>query len=509
VILSVEFSSGDGWIIVAVLVLIVASAMLALAETGLTRTSRARAKALEDSGARGARSLRRLVENPEGFLAPVLLLVLLCQLVDATLVGVVAAHVFGPLGVAVATVFEVIFIFVFGEAVPKQWAVYHPDRAALLAAPLVASFVRFPPVRLVSTALIGVARVFTPSGRGPRSDVSEMTESELLAFTDVAVEEEAIESGERELIHSIIEFGDTIVREVMVPRPDVVAVEANTLAESVLDVAIDAGYSRIPVFEGTIDNVVGVAFTKDLVLAARQGHSKRHVAKLTRPAHYIPETKRVAPLLREMQRGHFHIAIVVDEYGGTAGIVTLEDLIEELVGEIVDEYDTDEPSVEALGDGRFRVPSIMAVDEVNELLDAELPLGDDWDTIGGLVLAQAGHIPIEEESIEVDGYRLVAEKVQGRRIGSVRVESVGARPLRLKQDSQGEEPEASEIELGAVAGGGAAAVAGGGAAAVAGGGAAAVAGGGAGTGVDDGADGGAGTGVDDGAGHTDHAEVAE
>jgi len=457
VILAVEFSSGDTGILVAVVVLIGASALLALAETGLTRTSRARAKALEDSGARGARSLRRLVENPEGFLAPVLLLVLLCQLVAATLVGVVAAHLFGPLGVAVATVFEVVFIFVFGEAVPKQWAVNHPDRAALMAAPGVAAFVRFPPIRLISTALIGVARVFTPGGQVTRSHVSEMTESELLAFTDVAVEEDAIESGERELIRSIIEFGDTIVREVMVPRPDVVAVEASTLAEAVLETAIDAGFSRIPVFETAVDNVVGVAYTKDLVLAARQGHAKWHVAKLARPAHYVPETKRVAPLLREMQKGHFHLAIVVDEYGGTAGIVTLEDLIEELVGEIVDEYDTNEPSVEALGDGRFRVPSMMAVDEVNDLLDADLPLGDDWDTIGGLVLAHAGHIPVEGESIEVAGYRLVAENVKGRRIGSVSVESIEGserRPLMLREVVEEEEPEASDGEAGGTGAGG-------------------------------------------------------
>ncbi len=448
-ILAVQFSSGDTGIVVAVIALIGASALLALAETGLTRTSRARAKALEDSGARGARSLRRLVENPEGFLAPVLLLVLLCQLVAATLVGVVAAHVFGPLGVAVATVFEVVFIFVFGEAVPKQWAVRHPDRAALMAAPGVAAFVRFPPIRLISTALIGVARVFTPGGQATRSDVSEMTESELLAFTDVAVEEDAIESGERELIRSIIEFGDTIVREVMVPRPDVVAVEATALADAVLEAAIDAGYSRIPVFESSIDNVVGVAYTKDLVLAMRQGHAKWPVARLARPAHYVPETKRVAPLLREMQKGHFHLCIVVDEYGGTAGIVTLEDLIEELVGEIVDEYDTNEPVVEALGDGRFRVPAIMAVDEVNELLDAGLPVGDDWDTVGGLVLAHAGHIPDEGESVEVDGYRLVAENVKGRRIGSVSVESVDRPALHLRAEPVEESSEeVSDVGVG-------------------------------------------------------------
>ena len=425
-LLAASFDGTDGGLFAAVAVLIIGSAVLALAETGLTRTSRAKAKALEDDGRRGAKSLRRLAENPEEFLAPVLLIVLLCQLVAATLVGVVAAHLFGALGVAVATVFEVVVIFVFGEAVPKQWAVRHADRAALFAAPFVSALIGFPPIRLVSSALIGLARLVTPGGKAESG--GDVTESELLAFTDVAVEDAAIESGERQLIHSIIEFGDTIVREVMVPRPDVVAVDGSSDAEDVLERAIQAGFSRIPVYEGNVDNVVGIAFTKDLIRSVRHGETGRPVEELARPAHYVPETKRVAPLLREMQTGQFHLAVVVDEYGGTAGVVTLEDLIEELVGEIADEFDVEEPLVEPLGGGQFRVSSKMPVDEVNELLDASLPLSDDWDTIGGLVMALAGHVPVEGETVEVDGHLLVTERVQGRRIASVKLLNIGRAP---------------------------------------------------------------------------------
>ena len=422
-----SFTGADGGLLVAVFILIAGSAILSLAETGLTRTSRARAKSLDDDGQRGARSLRRLVEEPETFLAPILLLVLLCQLVAATLVGVIAAQVFGPIGVAVATAFEVVVIFVFSEAVPKQWAVRHSDRAALLAAPLVTTLVRFPPTRFVSSALIGLARLITPGGRSARP-APDVTESELLAFADVAALDEAIESDERVLIHSIIEFGDTIVREVMVPRPDVVAAEDSLEVGAVLERAIDAGYSRIPVFKESLDDVIGIAFTKDLIRAARGGKEHCPVSQLCRPANYVPETKRVAPLMREMQAGQFHLAVVIDEYGGTAGVVTLEDLIEELVGEIVDEFDVDEPLIVPLGGGQFRVPSKMDVDEVNELLGADLPAGD-WDSIGGLVLAISGHVPSEGESIEVDGHVLVAEKVQGRRIGSVRIARVDGPPL--------------------------------------------------------------------------------
>ncbi|HLI45529.1 MAG TPA: hemolysin family protein, partial [Acidimicrobiales bacterium] len=338
VLATARFGGADVGILVAVLVLIGASAVLALAETGLTRMSRPKAKALVDARHHGARALLRLVEDPERFLAPVLFLALLCQLVAATLVGVVAARLLGAWGVAVATAFEVVVIFVFGEAVPKQWAVRHADRAALLAAPVISVVVGFPPVRWISGLLIGIARAITPGGRDPSRGGSDVTESELLAFADVAVEDEAIEEGERTLIHQIIGFGDTIAREVMVPRPDVVAVDAATPAEAVLELAIRAGYSRIPVYRETIDDVTGVAFTKDLVRAVREGRDSVPVGEVAREVHCVPETKRVAPLLREMQRERYHLAVVIDEYGGTAGVVTLEDLIEELVGEIVDEF---------------------------------------------------------------------------------------------------------------------------------------------------------------------------
>jgi CBS domain containing-hemolysin-like protein len=438
------FTGVDGALLVAVFVLIAASAVLSLAETGLTRTSRARAKALEDAGQRGARSLRRLVEDPETFLAPILLLVLFCQLVAATLVGVVAAQVFGPIGVAIATAFEVVVIFVFSEAVPKQWAVRHSDRAALLAAPIVTTLVKFPLTHLVSKALIGLARLITPGGHDTVSG-PDVTESELLAFADVAALDEAIESDERVLIHSIIDFGDTIVREVMVPRPDVVAVEESVTVGAVLERALEAGYSRIPVFNQSLDDVVGVAFTKDLIRAARSGKEQCPVSEVCRPANYVPETKRVAPLLREMQAGQFHLAVVIDEYGGTTGVVTLEDLIEELVGEISDEFDVDEPLIVPLGGGQFRVSSKMAVDEVNELLGAELPTGD-WDSIGGLVLAISGHVPSEGESVEVNGHLLVAEKVQGRRIGSVRIVRLEGPPLHTGPKNPDEEWLAERAE---------------------------------------------------------------
>ena len=231
------------------------------------------------------RVLLRLTENPQGFLNPVLLMVLICQLVVATLVGILAAHWFGAWGVVAATVFEIVVIFVLGEAVPKNWAVHHPERAALFSAPLVSAIVRFWPVRVVSGALIGLANLLI--GEKGQYLGSDVTESELLAMADVALEEEVIETEERALIHSIIEFGDTVVREVMVPRPDMVTISADETVEAVLERALEVGFSRMPAVGQQVDDVVGIAYTKDMIRTVRQDHGSDAVRAHLRAAHFV------------------------------------------------------------------------------------------------------------------------------------------------------------------------------------------------------------------------------
>ena len=416
--LATAFTLEDGILVVVVVVLLAASAMLAMAETSLVRMSRAKAKSLADDGRRGAKVLMRLSEDPQGFLNPVLLLVLICQLVVATLVGILAVRWFGAWGVAAATFFEIVVIFVFAEAVPKNWAVHHPERAALFSAPIVSAVVNFWPVRLISGGLIGLANLFMgDQGDGTGGAV---TESELLAMADVAVEGDVIETEERALIHSIIEFGDTVVREVMVPRTDMVTIGTDGTVDEALDVALEAGYSRMPAVDQQIDDVVGVAYTKDMIREVRAGKRDEPVGAHLRDAHFVPETKRVADLMREMQSDKYHMAVVVNEYGGTAGLVTLEDLIEELVGEIVDEFDVEETQVEHLATGGVRVSARLPVDEVNELLDADLPTGA-WDTVGGLVFDLLGHVPVAGEAVTSDGLRLVVDRVTGRRIERVSI----------------------------------------------------------------------------------------
>jgi putative hemolysin len=407
--------------LVAIVVLVATAAFLALAETSLTHLPRVKALALVEDGRSGAAALDGLLERRQGALNPILLLILVCPLTAATLIGILAQRWFGPLGVGLSVVIGIVVIFVVAEAAPKTYALEHTERAALLVAPVVGFVVRFPPLRLATRGLIGLAHVILP-GKGRRGG-PVVSEEELLALADVAVAEEVIEVEERALIESIIAFGDTVAREVMVPRPDMVWVPASTTVAEAMEASIRNGYSRIPACGEGIDDVIGIVYAKDLMRAQREGRSTTTVSTLLRTARYVPETKRVSELMREMQAEKFHMAIVIDEYGGTAGLVTLEDLIEELVGEIVDEFDVEDPLVEPLPGGEVRVNARMSVHELEDLLSIELAEGD-WDTVGGLVFNLLGHVPTEGECAEMDGHRFRAERVQGRRIGRVRISKV-------------------------------------------------------------------------------------
>ena len=402
--------------IAVVAVLWTISGVLALAETAFTRVSRIRLRTLDEEGDKRARRVVRLLEHPERTLNSILLLVLGCQMIGATILGTVLEPSLGAAGVAVGIFIEIFVVFTLFEVVPKTFALQHSERAALAISPLLGFVTGFWPLRVMTRGFIGFANVVLP-GKGLRHGPFT-TEAEILTMADVAAEQSTIETEERELIHSIFEFGDTVVREVMLPRTDMVAVEADATVDEAIETAIGAGKSRLPAYEDTTDNIVGLVFLKDLVARSSAGEGAEPVRSSLRSAHFVPESKRVAELLREMQTEKFHMAIVVDEYGGTAGLVTMEDLLEEIVGEITDEYDVPEPVVERLANGALRVPGRTPIDEVNELLDVELPQ-DEWDTVGGLVFNTLGHVPIEGECLHVDGLEFCAERVQGRRIVSV------------------------------------------------------------------------------------------
>ena len=388
-------SNTDWLTLIAIFVLLCTSAFFAMAETALVRMNRIRAMTLEEEGRRGAVRLAALLEEPENALNLILLFLLICQLTAGTLVGVLAEGRLGGYGILVGTVVEVIVFFVIAEVAPKTYAVQHTENAALRLARPLSALVHFPPLRAFSKLLIGVANVLLP-GKGLKKG-PYTTEEDIRQMADVAAEEKVIEREERRLIHSIFEFGDTVVREVMVPRPDMVGIEADATVDEALAKAINAGYSRLPAFGEGPDDILGLVYLKDIVRRTREGDgSHGTLRELVRPAVFVPEQKKVAELLREMQQDKFHMAVVIDE------------------------YDVEAPKVERLPDGGVRVAGGTPIDEVNELLEVELP-DTDWDTVGGLMFNLLGHVPIEGEAVDFQGLEFRAERVQGRRILTVRI----------------------------------------------------------------------------------------
>lgn len=417
--LAVEFTTTDLWMILAIIVLMLGLGYLAVGETSLNRISRVKAMTLaEQEPSKSTHALASLVAHPERFINPLLVMITILQTGQAFLTTILADRVFGPIGVLIGFVLNVIVFFVLSEALPKTWAVLNSERAALMTARTTLALVSFPPLQLISRALIGFTNVLLP-GKGLKQGPF-VSEKELLGIVEAAAQDEVIEHEERELIESIIEFGDTLAREVMVPRPDMVTLSASDSVSSALDTAIEHGYSRFPVTGETLDEIRGIAYTKDLMRVEREGRGTLPVVDLVRTARFVPETKPIARLMREMQAGKYHMAILVDEYGGIAGLVSLEDCIEELVGDIFDEYDVEDAEVERLGDGDLRVDGGLSIDELNELLELELPDAD-WDTVGGFVLGTLGHVPQEGENVEHNGYRFTVENMEGHRIARLRV----------------------------------------------------------------------------------------
>jgi CBS domain containing-hemolysin-like protein len=414
----------DWWMLFGIGLLLLILIVLSIAEMGLSRVSKPKAQALADSGARGGSALLSLVTQPERWVNPLLLSVNVCQTVQATLTGVVAGRLFGAVGVAVGVILNVVVFFVFAEAVPKTYAVLHSDRAALSTSRLVSLLVAFWPLRMVSRALIGLTNIVV-KGKGLEQGPF-IGEQEFLGIVEAAAEEEIIEHEERELIESIIEFGDTVVREIMRPKPDIISVDAGSSIDDALDEAFEHGVSRVPVMredeEGNED-VLGIIYAKDLMRRIRSGEGALTVDSLVRPAIVIPENKPVAKLMREMQREHFHMAIVADEYGSIVGLVTLEDCLEELVGEIVDEHDDEDPLVRQLSNGESLVDAGMAISEFNDHFRLNLD-DDEFDTVGGYLFGTLEHVPVVGESIQVDGWRIVVEALEGRRITEVRLKPV-------------------------------------------------------------------------------------
>ncbi|GLW97901.1 hemolysin family protein [Microtetraspora sp. NBRC 16547] len=428
----------NGWLF-SVVVLIVVGGLLASAETALARISRVRAEEFVKDGRRGAGRLQAIVADPPRYLNLLLLLRLICELGATVIATLLFIDWLGDRGqaYAAAAVVMVLVSYVIVGVSPRTLGRQHADRIALASAPVVYGLTRiFGPLPKL---LILLGNALTP-GKGFREGPFT-SEAELRDLVDLAEERRVIEPDEREMIHSVFELGDTLVREVMVPRTDMVIIERHKTLSQALSLALRSGFSRIPVTGENEDDVVGIAYLKDIVRRMQEtGDGAARVQELMRPATFVPDSKPIDDLLREMQARQIHLAIVIDEYGGTAGLVTIEDVIEEIVGEITDEYDQEIPPVEWLDDGSVRVTARLPVDELGELFDVEIEV-EDVDTVGGLLAHALGRVPIAGSEAIVDGLRLTAESLSGRRN---RISTVVVR--RVEQAEEGTVTARAELD---------------------------------------------------------------
>jgi len=408
--------TADIWQLGGATLLVLLAGLFSAADASLAGFSRARAEEMRAEGRPGATRLVRILDDPARYLNTALLLRLLCEISAIVLVSTWARDAYeGAQLPTVLTTIGVMLVvsFVAIGVAPRTLGRQHDSRVALVSAG---------PLSLVTTILgpipallIMLGNAITP-GRG-FSEGPFSTETELRELVDLAEASAVIESGERRMIHSVFELGDTSTREVMVPRPDVVYIERHKNLRQTLSLFLRSGYSRIPVVGDNLDDIVGMAYLKDLVrrdFEAPDVEFTQRVDEVMRPVHYVPESKPVDALLSELQARRQHIAVVVDEYGGTAGLVTIEDVLEEIVGEITDEYDEDEVEIEHLESGAIRVSSRFPIDDLDELVGFDVE-DEDVDSVGGLMAKHLGKVPLQGSVVACHGLRLGAERATGRR----------------------------------------------------------------------------------------------
>jgi CBS domain containing-hemolysin-like protein len=403
--------------LIAAFAAIVVAFVMAAAESSQSRLSRHRAAELVEEGHRGASALAIIVADSAPYLSAAAFVRVLAESAAAVLITLTVVswvNDFWPALLISIGVMAVVSFVLVGVS-PRTLGRQHSDGVSLLTAPILVLVARV--LGPVARLLVTLGNAVTP-GRGFRDGPFD-SEAELRDLVDMAEEALLIEAGERQMIHSVFELGDTVVREVMVPRTDMVTMDQDKTLRQAMSLFLRSGFSRIPVVGDGPDDVLGLLYFKDVARrvygdAKAANAAKAPVHQQMRPARYIPESKPIDDLLREMQRDQNHFAIVIDEYGGTAGLVTLEDILEEIVGEIEDEYDREAPGVEELEDGSTRVPATMHVDDLAELFEVTLE-DDEVDTVGGLLGKTIGLVPIPGSCGEVAGLSLTAERMAGRR----------------------------------------------------------------------------------------------
>jgi CBS domain containing-hemolysin-like protein len=431
----------EAWLQLIILIIsLILCATASAAETALTSVSRIKLRNLVEEGDKKALEIERLITQPNIFLSTILVVNSVAVIVASSMTTVLALRFIPDYGELIGTILISLVVLIFCEITPKTAAVQNPIRwARALVTPVrVAAWLLHPLVVTLSAITNSLVRLLGGQikHRGPF-----VTEEELRLLVNVGEEEGVLEEGETDMIHSIFEFADTTVREVMIPRIDMVTLESDATVDEAVDVALQGGFSRIPVYEETIDNIIGVLFTKDMLKQLREDHNSLPIRELVRPAYFVPETKKLDDLLREI-RQRTHMAIVVDEYGSVAGLVTIEDLVEEIVGDIQDEYDREENLFEQVTQYEYIFDAKINLDEFNELMDADLK-SEDYDTLGGFLLAQLDKIPVPGDTITHENLTFTVLTTRGLRITKVKVERAGTHTHAASSNSTQQRTEQS------------------------------------------------------------------
>ena len=431
----------DLQLIIYAVVLVFLAGLASMTDAALATVSSARAAEMAREGERGAAALTVVAGDVVRHLNLLLLLRLLCELTATTLVALVAVDSWGVgwrAALVTAGAMTLVSFVVVGVA-PRTVGRQHAYAVGKAAAPLVRWLGRV--LNPLASLLILIGNAVTPGKGFPEGPFGSQVE--LRELVDLAEQRGVVEHGEREMIHSVFALGDTIAREVMVPRTEMVWIESAKTLQQALFLFLRSGFSRIPVIGESVDDVLGVLYLKDVIRRTQNGDpaaSAMAVADLMRPAIFVPESKPVDDLLSEMQAARTHLVIVVDEYGGTAGLVTIEDILEEIVGEITDEYDVERPPVDHLENGAVRVTARLPIEDLGEIFGVELP-ADEVETVGGLLAQTLGRVPIPGASIDVGGLHLIAEGTTGRRN---RIDSVLV--TRAEPETESPEENAPETE---------------------------------------------------------------
>ncbi|WP_298667283.1 hemolysin family protein [uncultured Methanofollis sp.] len=407
---------------------LVLSGFFSSSEVALISITRAKVRTLVNEGKKGSDALARLKEYPDHILVTILIGNNVVNIAAASLATAFAIDHFGNAGVGIATGVVVILTLIFGEIGPKTYATRYTERLALFSAPIILVLVKllYPVLWFYDTL---TARISPGAGLAEPS----VTEEEIKEWIDVGEEEGMIEEEERQMLYSVFKFGDTTAREIMTPRLDVVMIEDTSTLDNAITLFNETGLSRLPVYHDKVDNVVGILNIKDVFAAEFSKKEIVTIRELMHEAHFVPESKMIDELLKEMQVKKVHMAIVLDEYGGFAGVVTIEDILEELVGEILDEFDEEEPSVQKLGEGVYMVDAQVWVEHLNEELGTKLPTGEGYETVGGLLFTILGHIPLRGEVVKLEGgITLAVMQMRGRRIVKVKL----ILPPPVKEDEE-------------------------------------------------------------------------